>query len=346
MTGPNVLIVNAFDAHAGSQRVAATLARSLAADGQSRVRVDLGFGTWGFLSELPMTRVWLGIDKPRYRRPLYPIWVIRQNVRNLLHVARGGHLWLNTVFAVPTAALALRVAPRRVVIHVHEVVFPGVLGRSMHRAIRRGAKAVCVSDHQRRQLGLDCAVLHNSVEPSDAAGAKDRLVFVGTVSAAKGFDLFTAVARALRDTDLRPIAFVPEIRDAESMRLVEDARAAGVEVRLGETQPGRMFEGAFLTLQATDSRLWIETFSLVAAESIAHRVPVATAGSEVVAEVAGEALAFDHPSRNAAAIARDIRALRADPKRYRLLVAACAERRNKFSVKAFYDGAMKIINSA
>nr|WP_295084729.1 hypothetical protein [uncultured Roseateles sp.] len=339
-----VLIVNAFDAFAGSQRVAASLARSLSAEQGIDVQVHQGFGSRGFVSELPMSSSWSSLDVPRHRKLLYPIWLAWQNLICLWRVLRGHHLWLNTVYSIPAALLAIIVAPRKIVIHVHEAVFPSLFSRLLSWCSRKEVKIVCVSKYQRQLLELSCSVLYNSVEPSQAlVNRGNRLIFVGAVTEAKGFDLFTAVAHSLNSLGLTPVAFVPEIKGPVAEQLAAKARSAGVTIYTGVTDPTQMFRDGFLTLQATNSRLWIETFSLVAAESIAHLVPVATAGSQVVAEVAEDALAFDHPSRDALAIANDIRALHADPLRYAKLVESCAIRRANFTTDAFRQGAIQIL---
>lgn len=339
-----VLIVNAFDAFAGSQRVAASLAHSLNAEQGIHIEIHQGFGSRGFVSELAMSNSWSSLDTPLYRKLLYPFWLAWQNFICLWKVLHGYNLWLNTVYSIPAALLAICIAPRKIVIHVHEAMFPSLFSRLVLWAGRKRVKIVCVSEHQRQLLGLSCSVLYNSVEPSQTLESqRNRLIFVGAMTEAKGFDLFTAISGTLDGMDLTPVAYVPEISGPVAEQLAAKARAAGVEIHTGVTDPSQMFRDGFLTLQATNSRLWIETFSLVAAESIAHLVPVATAGSEVVAEVVGDALAFDHASRDALAIARDIRALHADPQRYAKLVESCAVRRGHFTENAFRQSAIQIL---
>ena len=119
--------------------------------------------------------------------------------------------------------------------------------------------------------------------------------------------------------------------------LVARARQAGIEIVFGEANPQVLYRDGFLLLQASDPELCSETFSLVAAEAMARLVPVAGAGTTVLPEVLGNALAFDTPSRDPGEIAGAIRSLHADPARYAALRVACSSRRMTFSEGAFLE---------
>jgi glycosyltransferase involved in cell wall biosynthesis len=196
---------------------------------------------------------------------------------------------------------------------------------------------LCVSDYHRRALGLEARIVPNCVSVGGGdAGLHDRsrLVFVGNTSAAKGFALFIEVARCLAGSSLTPVAFLPNPERSDP-ELLARARAAGISIRFGVTDPMDMYEGAFLSLQCTDPALVTETFSLVSAESISCLVPVATAGTGVAREILADALAFDVPSRDPGVIATAVQTLLADPARHQALVQACLRRRGEFTPERF-----------
>ena len=133
-----VNILHAFDAHAGAQRVAATLVAGLRSRG-CVVRLRLGFGTIGFLSEVDGLSRFMRLNQPLARKLFYPIWLLVENLRTCALLASRSVLWLNAVYAVPAGLPALVLAPRRAVIHVHETRVPGPLLRLIAWAGRRGA---------------------------------------------------------------------------------------------------------------------------------------------------------------------------------------------------------------
>ncbi|MBV8971079.1 MAG: hypothetical protein JO290_02180, partial [Sphingomonadaceae bacterium] len=342
----DVTLIQAFDAHAGAQRVAAQLAAAFRAGG-ARVGLWLGFGGSGFTSDIGTTWCFLKLERPRTRKIAYPLWLAAVNLAALGPLLRGGVVWTNSIAAVPAAGPFLLFAPRRLVIHLHETRIPPVAHRIVAWAARRGATVLVVSNYHRTRLALDCQVLSNAVDAAGpvAAGVRDRLVFIGTARAMKGFPLFLAVAARLADAPLDPHAFLAASPNPPTSSDLAAAAAVGVSVTVGETRPGVMLSRGFLFLQLTDPALWDETFSLVTAEAVAHGVPVGGAGARVLAEVAGDALAFDAASRNPDEIAGEIRALLADPARHARLVAACGFERERFTMTRFAAAALTILDT-
>ena len=341
---PRIIIAQAFDAHAGAQRIAADLTRALRARGFG-VRLWLGFGSSGFASDARPDWRFMGTDRPAWRKLLYPLWLIAANLAALAALARHTAMWTNSIAAVPAALPFILFAPRRLVIHLHETGLPGIATRLIAWAASRGACILAVSAYHRDRLGLDCRVLYNGVGEGALPGPparRDRLIFVGSTRAMKGLPLFIDVARQLTGSGLRAHAFLTAAPTPPDPDMVAAAWAAGVQVTIGETDPRRLFVDGFLFLQATDPLLWDETFSLVTAEALWHLVPIGAAGSPVLAEVAGPALAFDCPARDAVAIAGEIRALVADRTRYDTLVTACDSERRRFTMEHFADEAALI----
>ena len=340
-----VLLLNAFDAFAGSQRVAAALADLLEARGVA-VELRLGFGCTGFISGRPRTSTFLPIDRISTRKLFYPLWLLSIMPRVLRVALGGGVVWANTVYGAPATLPALLFAPGRVVIHVHEIEFPTLFRWLLSFAVRRGATLVCVSKFQRTVLGLPALILPNGVGTTLSPPPKRRcrFVFVGTTAPAKGFALFVSVARALTGSGLEPVAYLPS-RQGANHSLLAEAESVGVALHFGVTDPDEMFADGFLSLLATDPALWTETFSLTCAESIWNLVPVVSAGTLVAAEIAGSALAFDVSDRDPAAIAAQVRALLADPVRFAALVDSCAAQRTEFSLERFGDRAAAIVRA-
>ena len=341
----SVLLLNAFDAYAGSQRVAVALVDSWRARGVA-VNVRLGFGCKGFFSDQSTSAAFLPIDRIAVRKLLYPVWLLAVMTRALVVALRGQVVWANTVYGAPATLLALFLAPRQVVIHIHEINFSKLFRWLLSFAAKRGATLVCVSKFQRAALGVDATILYNGVGgvPPAAPAHRSRFIFVGTTAPAKGFTLFVSVVKALEGSGLESVAYLPS-QQSQDLSLLDAAQSAGIALHFGVTDPAVMFADGFLSLLATDPLLWTETFSLVCAESIWNLVPVVSAGTFVAAEVAGDALAFDAPDRNPVHIAGRVRALLDDPIRYSALVAACSSRRNEFSLELFGQRSTNIVQT-
>lgn len=332
-----LLLLNPFDAHAGSQRIGRDLAVLLRGAGHD-VRVRLGFGGGGFLSELPGVATDLDLASVRVRKLLYPLWALLVALPVAFSALRGRIVWANTIYAAPPALLAALLCPRRVALHLHEAGFPQTFKPILRLMARRGVWLICVSADHAARIGLPAKVLYNpvSISATDAASARDRFLFVGTTQSSKGFALFVAVCAHVRDLPLRAAAYLSD-EARHDQALVAAARDAGIDIVFGESNPDMLYRDGFLLLQASDPAFCNETFSLVAVEAMTRGVPVAGAGTTVLGEVLDGALAFDVPSRDPAEIADAIRALHADPARHDALRTAGRQRRAIFSEQAFID---------
>jgi glycosyltransferase involved in cell wall biosynthesis len=330
-----VLILNPFDAFAGSQRVACDLVARLTETGHC-VTVRLGFGGGGFLTDLPSITTDLSISNVSIRKLLYPLWALFVSLPLAMAVLRGRVVWANTIYAAPPAFLAAMLCPSRVVIHIHEANFSRLFFLILRLLVLRGVLLLCVSTDHATRIGLPATILYNSVPlpVKDVESACDRLLFVGTTQAIKGFALFVTVCELLEEFPLRKAAYLSD-EARHDIKLVTEARRVGVDVIFNQSDPEVLYRDGFLVLQVTDPTLWTETFSLVAVEAIARQVPVASAGAVVLKEVLGDALAFDVPSRDPIVIADIIRSLHADHDRHKNIRAACVRRRTTFSEDAF-----------
>ncbi len=332
-----ILLVHPFDAHAGSQRVAQQV-RDALNNLDHRCYVHLGFGTRGFVSAIPNVGRFLPLDDISWRKRLYPLWILALMPRILWAVCRREIVWANTVHAIPAVLLALCLAPRSVVLHLHEIEFPRLLHLLARWAARRGARVLCVSDVHRRELELSAEVLHNcvTVRSDEALADPPILLFVGAMSRIKGFDLFVKVVHAIEPGTVRAIAYIPGV-PVGAAELDAAACDAGIELHYGVIDPTVMYPGAALLLQCTDPTLCTETFSLVMAEALACGVPVGTTGMKVAAEILGDAWAFDVPDRDPYRIADHVRTLFADPVRLQDLREAARERRSRYAFPAFCE---------
>ncbi|WBH15104.1 glycosyltransferase [Sphingomonas radiodurans] len=338
-----MLLLNTFDAYAGSQRIGRDMVRLLAAAGHD-VQVRLGFGGGGFLRDLSETRTDVGISNVAIRKLLYPLWALLVSLPVAIAALRGRIIWANAVYATLPALLAALLCPHRVAVHLHEATFPKLFMMILRLMVWRGVLIICVSSDHAARIGLPATVLYNPVSLShrDAPSACDRLLFVGTTQPIKGFALFVAVCDKLEALPLRKTAYLSD-EARHDRTLVARARQAGIDVVFGESRPEVLYRDGFLLLQTTDSALWTETFSLVAVEAMARLVPVAGTGTTVLPEVLGEALAFNAPSRDPREIADAIRSLHANPAQHAALRSACASHRGVFSECAFLNRLENIV---
>lgn len=336
-----ILFLHAADARAGSQRVGAQTVGALRKAGL-QVRIWLGFGAQGFLCADVGAHPMLPFDDMRLRKLFYPLWIALANLRSLISVLTGEHVWANTVYALPAALAPMLLRPSRLVVHVHELEMPRLYHRLTALAAARGARVIAVSHFHARRLGLPVAVVDNAVgqTPPDASPGR-RLVFIGDWRPAKQFDLFVAIAEQV--LPLQPRAVLAGREGDYPPALLARARAAGVQLCFGLSDPAVMLEGAALMLQLTDPGQVTETFSLTTAEAVWHLVPVGGAGTEVIGEIAGPALAFNLRSSDPADFAREIRALVADPQRHAALVAACERIRPRFSVGRYAEAVVSLV---
>jgi glycosyltransferase involved in cell wall biosynthesis len=339
-----LIVIHAFDAHAGAQRVAATLATGLRMRGQ-RVSLWLGFGVTGFVSEAGPTWRFAPLERVSARKLLYPIWLVVASCAMLFQLPGRNRVWANSIHAFPVAWPFLLFAPGRLILHVHENNPAPPFMWLIRFAVRRGTRVVSVSRYHATRLGVQTRVLRNAVHAAEGQPRlpAPALLFVGTAQPAKGFALFLEIVRCLAGSGLEPIACLAGGALAPPPSVTEAAAAAGIRVVIGETDTARIYAGGWLTLQLTDPALADETFSLVAAESVWHLVPVGAAGAVVVDEVAEGAVAFNIASRNPEDIADAIRALQADPVRHAALVQGCTQRREDFRLGRFLDGAEAIL---
>lgn len=302
------------------------------------VRVRLGFGRTGFISRLPTISRFMAVESPFLRKLLYPVWVGVSMVQSAIASMRRQIVWANTIHAAPSVLLSLMIAPKRVVLHLHEIEFPSPFRIFLKLAILRGATIVCVSDFQARQLRVPAQLLPNGfgLPPAPSAPAlRNRFLFVGNTKPLKGFELYLRVAERLHVGGVVAVAFLSGTRDTEDAGLVSRAESIGVDLHFAVTDPAIMFADGFACFLASNPSIATETFSLVAAESVWYLVPVISAGSAVLPEICGTALAFDAPDRNPDRIVKEIEALASDPDRYACLVGACADRRQEFEVERF-----------
>lgn len=333
-----IILVNPFDAYAGSQRVASRLVSSFQSLGYG-CDILSGFGGSGFLADLNPSFTFSRTENIRKRKALYPFWIILSNFLIMVALIRRRQTiaWANTIYAVPSLMMAMIFFPRKLVIHIHENDFPAILRHTLRFASRRGARILAVSAYHARKLGLGSInVLPNAVgdAPPPDHGPGSRLLFVGSAQPMKGLPLFREIVAELQHADslkAKPVAYLAGLARDASAEILSDLAETGIQAVFGETRTEMIFADGWLYLQLTDPALADETFSLVTAEAVWHCVPVGAAGADVVNEVAAGAIAFNIASRDARAIAEAILNLQNDPDAYARLVAGCEERRKDYA---------------
>jgi glycosyltransferase involved in cell wall biosynthesis len=157
----------------------------------------------------------------------------------------------------------------------------------------------------------------------------------------KGLHLFSDVCELLSSHPMRKVAYLSD-EGRQDYAAVARARQAGVEIVFGERSPAAIYRDGFLLLVCTDPHLWVETFSMTAAEAMAHLVPSVGTGSAVLAEVVGPALAFDCSERQPGVIAASVADLYDTPRHVQLR-QACQRQRARFSPERFARQAEAII---
>jgi glycosyltransferase involved in cell wall biosynthesis len=341
-----IILIHPFDSHSGSQRVVATLARVFFESGDN-LKIFLGFGTEGFVSEISGVSRFSRINNVLIRKYLYPIWILIMWPRMIISVIRREIVWANTVYSIPAVLPMVLFAPRHLIIHAHEIQFPKVLNKLLYWASKRNVMILAVSHLHLKRLGLKATILPNCVEVDCDAQETDTnvVIYVGNPSLPKGFPLFVDVAKRLQGRDFSLIAYVP-YRTKAVDEILRTAEEAGVQVKVGYTNPLEIYSGASLLLQCSDPSFCTETFSLVSVEAVCCGVPVATAGMEVAGEVLGEALAFDEPTRNPDKIAHEITVFLASSDMVSKIIRATKLQRLKYGYETFRDGVKCIIEMA
>jgi glycosyltransferase involved in cell wall biosynthesis len=261
---------------------------------------------------------------PRYLRA-WREWLAAQNAE-LIHA--------NTVLALPEALARPRGGPP-VVLQVHEVLGPGVLGFAAARLARRVDTVLAVSEAVARPLrarGIEPQIVYSGVPDPPAAAPREgrtRLVvgMLGTVARHKGSDVFVAVARRLSDLDIEfrvagaPIAG-PDRAWAEA--LLSSAAADGVAHRPWVDPYEELADWDVLLAPSRS-----EPFGLAVQEAMAMGVPVVASRVGGIPEQIDEESGILVDPDDVGGFADAVRRLAADPGLRASLAEAARRRRER-----------------
>jgi glycosyltransferase involved in cell wall biosynthesis len=184
--------------------------------------------------------------------------------------------------------------------------------------------------------GVDLDLFHPGPEPG-ARTPPRRLVVVSRLVERKGIGNVIAALAAIPDAELLVAGGAPRvdgIADPEAVRLLELARATGVEERvefLGAVERQRVPE-LLRSAAVVVCCPWYEPFGLVAIEAMACGVPVvATATGGLAESIVDGVTGVLVPPRRPAAIAAAINGLLDDDVRRRLMATNAARRAYRYS---------------
>lgn len=189
----------------------------------ARAWIDAGF-SFRPLRLLPNT----GLRRPDGRRPgvvslAHDVGVTLSSARRIARLARDSDLmWSNSLGAHLEVALAARLARRPAVLHLHDIVAPG-LGRKVlaaavlmagHAIALTEAVAACAGPRARRNI----AVVHNGVDPSAFAPGPPDPAVTAELGGSHGRRLIGIVGRVDPEkgieTVVRAVARLPARLDA------------------------------------------------------------------------------------------------------------------------------------
>lgn len=291
---------------------------------------------------------------PRYLRAL---WRARRWIRREIDAFGATVIHVNTS-ALLAAALVPRRGGPRVVWHVHEIVVSPRPVAWLFRAVpvRRSDRIIAVSgavaDYLSPAPAGRIAVLYNGVEERESTdgdvilpGRRPRIGFIGRLNRWKGYEVFLVAATRLAErhpeADFVLIGGAPPGEEGRLVDLRTAIERAGLRGRIFAIGHQPWADRAYgeLDVVAVPST-WPEPFGLVIVEAM-------RAGSAVVATRHGAApeLIDDGttgllvPPGDAGALVDAIAMLLDDPaRRSRIVAAARATARERFTVTRFLDG--------
>ena len=189
----------------------------------------------------------------------------------------------NTLIAIPEALAAARCGAR--ILQVHEVLAGGPRAAAAGYLARIAADRVVtvssVSADALARRGIRARVVHNGVQlaPPRRVVARDTVVVgtVGTVSRAKGSDLFVAAARRIQQQtdglEFHLLGRCPTGRDEPWAReVIESATSSGVRYGVSEDVPAQLASWDIFVLPSRT-----DAFPLALLEAMSAGLPVVAA---------------------------------------------------------------------
>lgn len=304
-------------------------------------------------TQIEGVRVW------HSRRPRLPRNV-REGVRYLLgaipaavRLWRGMRrqafdvVWVNSLFN-PLAACAARAAGRRVVWHLHERNFPGVLGVAMAMVIRATADAPVVisrfvaGTYEAAGAGRTTLLLNallRDIEPEPLRSREGQFT-VGYVGQLEPRKRVVDVLEAIR---LVPGTRALIVGDGKGRPSVEAAiRRLGLADRVTMAGFAEDVATHFREMDCVVLPARAEPFGLVALEAMAAGRPIIATRHGAHPEVLGDAALY-YSLGDANELAAQIERLRADPDLAESLRVRGLERVREFAPERWFDGVEEIL---
>lgn len=286
-----VLIVNAFDAYAGSQR---SLANWLSVqDDDMEYDIFLFCGDGGFVSDLTNCKVFtlFNFRNILLRKlvlisfmPIFWIYLLLI-IRKYSHVVGNSSPSLFLIFPLYVFNKAY--------IIIHEITrVPKILVKILN-SFSSTKNTLVVSNIINERFKIEGRVIFNAIERIELpvkevrANEKKKIVFVGDFRRAKRFDFFVSIAELFKGTmQYQFVAYLSkEPHKPEEFRIINRASECGVDVKFNVKDPKAFFEDSFFIIQCTNEEEWVETFSYVAAEALCYGVPIIATGITVISEL-------------------------------------------------------------
>lgn len=286
-----VLIVNAFDAYAGSQR---SLANWLSVhDEDVEYDVFLFCGDGGFIADLTNCKV----------TTLFKFRNILLRKVSLIIFMPFFWVYLLLIFkkynfvvgnSIPSLFLIFPLYIfNKAYIIIHEITrVPGILVKILKRFSSK-KNTMVVSNIINKKFKIDGRVIFNAIakieltENQNEQFEKKKVTFVGDFRKAKRFYFFIAIAELFKNTlQYQFVAYLSdEPHKQDEFRLVNKANECGIDVKYNIKDPEIFFKDAYFLVQCTDEEEWVETFSYVAAEALCYNVPIIATGVTVISEL-------------------------------------------------------------
>ncbi|NQV76893.1 MAG: hypothetical protein HQ490_00880 [Lutibacter sp.] len=298
-----VLIVNAFDAYAGSQR---SLANWLSVqDKDVEYDVFLFCGDGGFVADLTNCKV----------TTLFKLRNILLRKVSLILFMPFFWIYLLLIFkkysfVIGNSSPALfLIFPlyifNKAYIIIHEITrVPGILVKILKRWSSK-KNTMVVSNIINEKFKIEGRVIFNAIarielaEMGDKPFEKRKIIFVGDFRKAKRFDFFVAIAELFKNTlQYQFVAYLShEPHKQDEFNIVNKANECGIDVKFNVKDPGIFFKDAYFLIQCTDEDEWVETFSYLAAEALSYNVPIIATGITVISELFSGSVYYNKVSK-------------------------------------------------
>lgn len=350
-----ILFAHLLNNYTGSPKVLSVLLERLAADGSMDISL-LTSKTDGFLSGIPNITYYSNFYRWHENKLLRAAQFALSQVRNFFFTlfADFDVLYMNTV--VPFgAAMAAGLRGKKIVYHVHEVyVHPGFVKRLYFKIMRKyAAKAVCVSNYVRENIGFENAVvIYNpigfSAMPSDVDGClrekfEKSMIFMPTsLKEYKGVFQFVELARRMPDFQFVLLCSA----DIDEMQRFFSGAAIPENLSFVGRQPNldKFYRDAAVTMNLSLYDKCIETFGLTVLESFDALTPAVAPNYGGCKEIVQDGRnGFLVDPYNLDEVSARIREIMKDFQTYRRFALCAKKRAGDFGMERFFAEVKEVI---